>query len=134
MNLYFPGRVVDDKLVLDDPKAYSALRHSLNGKRVEISLAEEPTLPEKERRHYFGFIVTRLAEHTGNTVEATHRGLAEQFLVKFDSAGNRYVESYTRLTDQERYAYHARCNAYLGEQGVPEPDPLPEVQVDRGEL
>lgn len=114
----FTGVVREGHIMLDQIDDYRALKTSLEGQRINLSLELMPVLPERARKYYFGVIVKRLAEFSGHTPAETHEGLKARFLMRRSGEPDQHVPSVTELSDSERNDFYDHCRVYLAQLGI----------------
>jgi hypothetical protein len=125
------GQVKDGKLSLDKSQQFKQYLHTLNGKRIELTVEKlKHTRSIQQNRYYWSVVVKLITQHTGHDSEQIHEALKIMFSPKwYMPIGDLLMEhafptSTTRLDTLEFVGYIGKCrmwaNEFLGLQ-IPEP-------------
>jgi len=132
MNYLFTGQVEGGKLKLDDKERFLGHLHTLEGKRVELTVEKQKHKRTKNQNaYYWGVVLQLIAEHTGEDVEALHDALKVHFAPKH-VVGNLVVPSGTRYLDTVDFAgYVEKVRRWAAEElniNIPDPN---EVSIEQ---
>jgi hypothetical protein len=120
MTPVFLGQVKDDKLSLDKAGQFKDYLHTLNGKRVELTVEKlKHPRTNSQNRYYWGVVVHEIAKHTGHDLEQIHELLKQMFSPKWHWAGATFnapiPTSTTRLDTIEFTDYIEKCRLWANE-------------------
>jgi hypothetical protein len=115
----FQGSVKDGKLLLDDKPLFQSHLHTLEGKRVEVSVEKyrkKRSIPQN--KWYWGVVLKTIADETGDDPESLHVA----FKMKFSSHRTLHdlvVPESTKDKDTIEFANYCErvrqwANEYLG--------------------
>ena len=121
MTIVFLGQVKDGKLSLDKAGQFKDYLHTLNGKRVELTVEKlKHPRTNSQNRYYWGVVVHEIAKHTGHDPEQIHELLKQMFSPKWHypagligAAG--IPTSTTRLDTLEMTDYIEKCRLWANE-------------------
>jgi hypothetical protein len=95
----FPGTITDGKLLLDSKADFTAHLHTLEGRRVEISVEKfVKHRTNNQNRYFHGVVIPVIQQETGEDPEKIKAFLKEKFgakIVTFDS----WIPKPTHLMD-----------------------------------
>jgi len=95
----FPGAIQDGKLLLDNKPEFIAHLHTLNGKRVNVTVEKQTRRRSNEQNRYlWGVCYKLIADHTGADPEEVHIALKYQFSPK-RFIGNLVAPATTKRLD-----------------------------------
>lgn len=116
MKPIFLGQVKDGKLSLDKAGQFKDYLHTLNGKRVELTVEKlKHTRTSNQNRYYHGVVVKLIAQHTGHDPEQIHEALKMMFSPKWHLGDKVIPTSTTRLDTLEFVEYTERCRVWGSE-------------------
>ncbi len=102
MKPVFCGVVKRGRVELDNPERYLVHLSSLEGKRVELTIASERRNRSlNANAYYWGVVVEILAEHFGYSPEELHEALKWKFLKLHEDTGLVTVRSTAKLSTKE---------------------------------
>jgi hypothetical protein len=121
MTPIFLGQVKDGKLSLDKAGQFKDYLHTLNSKRVELTVEKlKHPRTNSQNRYYWGVVVHEIAKHTGHDPEQIHELLKQMFSPKWHypagligAAG--IPTSTTRLDTLEFTDYIEKCRLWANE-------------------
>jgi len=128
----FTGTIKNGKVIFDEPELITLRTHSLEGKRVfitmEVDKAERST---SQNKYYWGVVIKLLEEETGQDRQSLHEVIKEKFLtswVKINGHEEKMVKSTSELDTKEfetlMSSVRQWASSFLGVY-IPEPN---EVQ------
>ena len=83
MKPIFLGQVKDGKLSLDKAGQFKDYLHTLNGKRVELTVEKlKHPRTNSQNRYYWGVVVHEIAKHTGHDPEQIHELLKQIYNIQ----------------------------------------------------
>lgn len=98
----FPGTITNGKLLLDDKPTFQSHLHSLEGKRVEVSVERQRRKRTNDQNAwYWGVAVKMIADETGHESDEIHDALKHEFCPKVLIGNLVAVKSTTRLDTTE---------------------------------
>jgi hypothetical protein len=110
MTPIFLGQVKDGKLSLDKAGQFKNYLHTLNGKRVELTVEKlKHPRTNSQNRYYFGVVCKLIAQHTGHDAEQIHEALKQMFAPKWFLGDKPIPTSTTRLDTIEFESYLEQC-------------------------
>ena len=128
----FAGTIQDGKLTLDKKAEFAGHLHTLNGKRVNVTVEKQMRRRTLDQNAwYWGVVLKLISEHTGQDAQSLHEAFKFMFSDKITIKGLVIAKSSrTRDTiDFSEYCENIRqwARAFLG---VEIPDP--KSQSDAG--
>jgi hypothetical protein len=84
MTPIFTGTIQSGKLTLDKGQQFREYLHTLEGKRIELTverLTHKRT--NNQNKYYWGVVVAEIAKHTGHDPEQVHELLKQKFSPKW---------------------------------------------------
>jgi len=101
----FTGTIKNGKVIFDEPELITLRTHSLEGKRVFVTMEidkAERSVPQNN--YYWGVVIKLLEEETGQDKESLHEIIKEKFLtswVKINGHEEKMIKSTTELNTKE---------------------------------
>lgn len=116
MTPLFDGTIQDGKLLLDKGEKFRQYLHTLNGKRVQLTVEKlKRTRTNSQNAYYHGVIVKLIAQHTGHDPEQIHELLKQLHSPKWHLGDKAIPTSTTRLDTLEFVEYTERCRLWAAE-------------------
>ncbi len=95
----FTGTIQDGKLLLDNKPEFTAHLHTLNGKRVNVSVEKQTRRRSQDQNEwYWGVILKMISQHTGQDPQSLHEAFKYKFSEKITLNGLVIPQS-TRTRD-----------------------------------
>ncbi len=122
MTPIFFGAVRDGRLLLDKGGQFTQYLHTLNGKRIELTVEKlKHPRSKSQNAYYFGVVVKLIAQHTGHDPEQIHELLKQMFSPRwyYPNGGSLKTlgipTSTARLDTVEFVEYTERCRLWASE-------------------
>ncbi len=130
MNPIFPGQINSGKLHLDDKDSFQNYLHSLEGKRIDLSVGPyKRKRSDNQNAYYWGVVLKLIADHTGAEPEEVHQALKFQFTPK-RFGGNLVAPASTKVLDTIDFEKYLDKVRRWAQEELNVAIPLPkEVQV-----
>lgn len=114
----FRGQIEEGRFCLVDRADFAKLKHSLEGKPIEITLKRlRPARSTKANGYYWGVVLATFAEHCGYDPQELHEALKLRFLVVDPDAALPVARSTTQLDTREFAEYIDRIRQLAAEMG-----------------
>lgn len=121
MTPVFLGQINDGVLSLDKAGQFKQYLHSLNGKRVELTVEKlKHPRTNSQNRYYHGVVVKLIAEHTDHDPEQVHEALKQLhspkwYLFPDKDVAKAIPTSTTRLDTVAFVEYTEKCRMWANE-------------------
>jgi hypothetical protein len=131
MTPIFQGKIQDGKLLLDNKAEFTGHLHTLNGKRVNLSVEKQTRRRSQDQNEwYWGCILKLISEHTGQDAQSLHEAFKYKFSEKITINGLVIPQS-TRTRDTIDFSTYCESIRQWAREflGVEIPDPKPKSDV-----
>lgn len=120
----FTGKVINGRIVLNDPHSWQRLINSLDGHDIEVGMARRRKVRSlNANSFYWAVVIELIAAHCGMLPEETHDALRMKFLTDHTGEIPR-VRSTATLDTKEFGEYVDHCIQLGAELGVVIPNPM----------
>jgi len=116
--MIFPGTVQQGKLVLDSKADFQSYLHSVEGKRVEVSVEKYRKKRSNDQNRYYWFIMDLISKETGQDPLSLHEAFKFRFSGKITFKGLIIPQS-TKTRDTVEFTNYIEnirswANEFLG--------------------
>jgi hypothetical protein len=131
MQVVFNGSVQDGKLLLDNKPEFIAYLHTLNGKRVNVSVEKQTRRRSNEQNAYYhGVILNMISKETGQDPQSLHEAFKYKFSEKITLKGLVIPQS-TRTRDTISFSEYCESIRQWAREflNLDIPDPKPKTDA-----
>ncbi len=131
MTPIFPGTIQDGKLLLDNKPEFVAHLHTLNGKRVEVSVEKYTRRRSQDQNEwYWGVILKMISQETGQDAQSLHEAFKYKFSEKITLNGLVIPQS-TRTRDTMDFSAYCESIRQWAREflNLDIPDPKPKTHA-----
>lgn len=120
----FPGTIKDHKLLLDSKSEFQSHLHTLEGKRVEVSVEKYRKKRTTDQNAYYWLVLGYIAKDTGQDPQDLHAAFKMKFSSRVTLKGLVIPQSTTRKDTLEFTEYIESVRQFAREfLNINTPDP-----------